>query len=160
MSLVQTSDGGVVLRDEIPDGPAITLLRKGGGPKRSPAIGPWRLISESSRARSSRMAAGAVIVLLYLVGIIRRVPGALDCRTLSRPQYTFAPPQSLGLFVTPAGRQHDSVRPHVKGYRIEVDEVALRRTFVVDEPRIVPVGFFVEGAQYKLWGLFPHGDAT
>ena len=31
MSLVQTSDGGVVLRDEIPDGPAITLLRKGVG---------------------------------------------------------------------------------------------------------------------------------
>ena len=43
----------------------------------------------------------------------------------------------------------------MKGYRTEIDKVALRRTFVVDERRIVPVGFFVKGAQYKLWGLFP-----
>ncbi len=36
-----------------------------------------------------------------------------------------------------------------------VDPAALRRTFVVDEDKIMPIGFFVKGAAYKLWGLFP-----
>ena len=83
MSLVQTSDGGVVLRDEIPDGPAITLLRKGVGTEAIAAIGPWRLMFGKLVRQKLAMAAGAVIVLLYLVGLIRRVPGSLDAGTLA-----------------------------------------------------------------------------
>jgi peptide/nickel transport system permease protein len=150
---VQTSDGGVVLRDEIPDGPAITLLRKGVGTEAIAAIGPWRLMFGKLVRQKLAMAAGAVIVLLYLVGLFAEFL-APSTPELSRAQYTFAPPQSLGLFVTRPDGGTD-LRLHVKGYRTEIDKVALRRTFVVDERRIVPVGFFVKGAQYKLWGLFP-----
>jgi peptide/nickel transport system permease protein len=33
--------------------------------------------------------------------------------------------------------------------------VALRRVFVPDETKIVPIGLFVRGPAYRLWGLFP-----
>jgi peptide/nickel transport system permease protein len=46
-------------------------------------------------------------------------------------------------------------RPHVYGYTTEIDPVALRRTFVVDESVVYPVGFFVRGQPYRLFGLIP-----
>jgi len=94
-----------------------------------------------------------VIILLYLVGLFAEflAPGLPDT---SRPQYTFAPPQGIGLFVT----RPDGVRtfqPHVSNYTVSIDKVALRRTFIVDPNRPVPIGFFVKGPAYKLCGLIP-----
>ena len=40
-------------------------------------------------------------------------------------------------------------------YKVEVDPVALRRTFVIDETKIIPVRFLVKGDAYKLFGLIP-----
>jgi peptide/nickel transport system permease protein len=48
-----------------------------------------------------------------------------------------------------------SFAPHVTGYKMEVDPASLRRTYVADESVIVPVSFFVQGGEYKMWGLFP-----
>ncbi len=36
-----------------------------------------------------------------------------------------------------------------------VDQESLRRSFVVDPAKVVPIGFFVKGPPYKMWGLFP-----
>ncbi|MCB0086407.1 MAG: ABC transporter permease, partial [Caldilineaceae bacterium] len=44
--------------------------------------------------------------------------------------------------------------PYVNGYKVEIDQVALRRTFVVDEESKHYVSFLVEGEPYKLLGLF------
>jgi peptide/nickel transport system permease protein len=45
-------------------------------------------------------------------------------------------------------------QPHVNGYKVEIDQAALRRTFVVDEAQVIPIGFFIQGVPYKMWGLF------
>ena len=37
----------------------------------------------------------------------------------------------------------------------EVDPAALRRTFVVDREKVIPIGFLVRGPEYKIWGLVP-----
>ncbi|MEM8663199.1 MAG: ABC transporter permease, partial [Pseudomonadota bacterium] len=47
------------------------------------------------------------------------------------------------------------VQPHVKGYNRSVDPASLRRTFTVDEEAVIPIGFFVKGTPYELWGLIP-----
>ena len=78
-------------------------------------------------------------------------PGLPDT---SRPQYTFAPPQAIRLFVPKPGGGTEFL-PHVNGYKIEIDKVALRRMFVLDKTRVVPIGLFVPGPAYKLWGLIP-----
>jgi peptide/nickel transport system permease protein len=134
-------------------GPAITPLRKGTDPMSTAAAGPWRLVGRKLVRQKLAMAAGLVILLLYLIALFCEViaPGLPET---SRAQYTFAPPQRLGLFVSkPDGTS--TFQLHVKGYRTEIDKVALRRTFVVDENRVVPVGFFVKGPAYTLWGVFP-----
>jgi peptide/nickel transport system permease protein len=41
----------------------------------------------------------------------------------------------------------------VNGYKVEVDPVALRRTFVIDPEQKIPVGFFVHGAPYRMLGF-------
>ncbi|HZY68278.1 MAG TPA: ABC transporter permease, partial [Devosia sp.] len=45
--------------------------------------------------------------------------------------------------------------PHVNDFKVELDKVALRRTFVVDPTTVVPIGLFVEGERYKLFGVIP-----
>ncbi|MGO8586724.1 ABC transporter permease, partial [Rhizobium ruizarguesonis] len=72
----------------------------------------------------------------------------------SRPQYTYSPPQGFSFFVEKPDGSSD-FNFHVKGYKVEIDKVALRRTFVVDDTKVVPIGFFVKGAAYDLWGLIP-----
>jgi len=66
--------------------------------------------------------------------------------------YTYAPPQRLHFFQEIEG--HLQFKPYVNDYKVEIDTVALRRIFVVDEEQKIDVGFFVEGEPYKVLGLF------
>ncbi len=136
----------------VADGPSISPLKEGRAVSTA-AVGPWRLIAGKLLRQKVAMTAGIIILLLYLVGLFAEflAPSLPDT---ARPQYTYAPPQSLSFFVAkPDGSREFNF--HVKGYKIAIDKVALRRTFVVDDSKVVPVGFFVKGAPYKLWGLIP-----
>jgi peptide/nickel transport system permease protein len=120
---------------------------------KSAAAGQWTLMLWRFRRQKVAMAALAVVVLLYLVAIFAEflAPYGTD---MTRPQYTYAPPQRISLFVVaPDGAWR--FLPHAAGYKITVDEAAMRRSFEADPEKIVPLGFFVEGESYKLWGLFP-----
>lgn len=136
----------------VADGPSISPLKQGKAVSTA-AIGPWRLIAGKLVRQKVAMTAGIIILILYLIGLFAEflAPGLPET---SRPQYTYAPPQSLSFFVTkPDGSTEFNL--HVKGYKVEIDKVALRRTFVVDDTKVVPVGLFVKGPAYKLWGLIP-----
>jgi peptide/nickel transport system permease protein len=130
------------------DGPAITPLRGRNGTLPAATIGPWRIMGGKLLRQRLALAAGAVVLLLYLIAAFAEflAPALPDT---SRPQYTYAPPQPIRLFG--AG----GLQPHVDGYRTEIDKVALRRSFVPDPGRAVPIGFLVKGPAYTLWGLFP-----
>lgn len=134
------------------DGPAISPL-KHGKPVSTAAVGPWRLIAGKLVRQKVALFAGGVIVFLYLVAVFAEFL-APSLPATAKPQYTYAPPQSISLFVTkPDGSTAFSL--HVKGYKTEIDKVALRRTFVVDDNKVVPIGFFIKGPAYALWGLIP-----
>jgi peptide/nickel transport system permease protein len=134
------------------EGPAITPLKRGGREIAVAAISPWQLIWSRLLRQKLAVAAGIVVLLLYLVGAFAEflAPSLPDT---SRSQYTFAPPQHIRLFVSDATGRH--FQPHVTGYRVQIDKVALRRVFVPDESKIVPIGLFVKGPPYRLWGVFP-----
>ncbi len=111
----------------------------------------WKLMWWKFRRHKLAMAGAVMTILIYLVALFADflAPFASD-RYIAR--YTYAPPQRLKFIVhTDEGRKF---QPHVNGYRTEVDPVALRRTYVLDESKIIPVGFFVKGHPYKLFGLF------
>ncbi|MBX5203730.1 ABC transporter permease [Rhizobium sp. NZLR1] len=136
----------------VADGPSISPLKQGKTVSTA-AIGPWRLVAGKLVRQKVAMVAGAIILFLYLVGLFAEfLAPALP--TTSRPQYTYAPPQGFSFFVEkPDGSSEFNF--HVKSYKVEIDKVALRRTFVVDDTKVVPIGFFVKGAAYDLWGLIP-----
>ncbi|MDX0997349.1 ABC transporter permease subunit [Sinorhizobium medicae] len=134
-------------------GPAVSPLNSGGKVVTLEAAGQWTLICKRFLRHKIAAFAAGIILLLYLIGAFAEflAPGLPNA---SRPQYTFAPPQRISLF-THTDNAGTRFLPHVKGYRIEIEPKALRRSFVVDEAKIIPIGFFVKGAPYKLWGVIP-----
>jgi peptide/nickel transport system permease protein len=111
----------------------------------------WRLMWRKFRKHKPAMFSGVVTLLFYLVALFAEVLAPFNPGQ-SNPRYTYAPPQRLH-FIDQA---ENGIRlwPHVFGYKVEIDRQALRRTFVIDPTVKHPVGFFVQGEPYKLWGLF------
>lgn len=134
-------------------GPAVSPLNSGGKVVTLEAAGQWTLICQRFLRHKIAAFAAGIILVLYLIGAFAEflAPGLPNA---SRPQYTFAPPQRISLF-THTDNAGTRFLPHVKGYKIEIEPKALRRSFVVDEAKIIPIGFFVKGAPYKLWGVIP-----
>lgn len=114
-----------------------------------PSIGElsqWQLIR--MRFSRHRLAVGAVYVLvfLYMVAIFAEFVSPTDPH-LRHLDYQFCPPQQVHW--TP------SAGLHVRAMELEVDPVTLRRTYVEHADQTVPLGFFVRGTPYRLWGLIP-----
>ena len=139
--------------DEAPEaGPAVSAL-KVGKPVQTAVAGPWRLMWAKFSRNKVALVAGVIILMLFLVGIFAEFLAPALPET-ARPQFTNAPPQELRLFTTDAeGNRHFQL--HVTGYTMTVDQASLRRSYAIDDSQVVPVGFFVRGAPYKLWGQFP-----
>lgn len=112
----------------------------------------WQLIWWKFRKHKMAMAGTAITLFMYLIAIFVEFLAPYTPE-MFWPDYTFAPPQTLYLF------DHDEnggmvFRPFVYGYYVDVDEVALRRVYSTNYEEKIPVGFFVQGAPYKFWGLF------
>jgi peptide/nickel transport system permease protein len=108
----------------------------------------WKLMWWRFRRHKLAMVSGVVLIFIYMVALFAEffAPAPPD---LTNTQATYAPPQTLILF------DEDGFNPHVFGYKVEVDPVALRRTFVIDPEKKIPVRLFVRGYEYKVLGLFP-----
>ncbi|MFC3703561.1 ABC transporter permease [Devosia honganensis] len=141
-----------VFIDGEPDtGPTTTPLKAGAGSGDTGAANQWRLVWYKFSRNKLALVSGFVILFFCLVGLFAEflAPSVPDA---SRPQFTNAPPQQLGFFVTePDGSTRFQL--HVTGYTMEVDPASLRRTYVADPEQVVPVGLFVQGAPYRMWGL-------
>lgn len=106
----------------------------------------WKLMWWRFRKHKLAIGGGIVTILIYMVALFAEFlapfpPGQTN------PQGTYAPPQTLVLF------DGTGFNPHIFGYSVEIDPVALRRTFVVDPEIKIPVRLFTHGDSYKLLGL-------
>jgi peptide/nickel transport system permease protein len=147
MSMPHTSIEGVA-----ETAPATTPIRRSGKDVAIDVAGPWTLIWLKFSRNKVALVAGTFILFLYLVGLFAEflAPAVPDA---SKPQYTYAPPQSVSFFVT--DETGTRFHPHVVGYSQTVDQASGRRTFTLDPEKVVPIGFFVRGAAYKMWGVIP-----
>ena len=89
-----------------------------------------------------------IVILIYLVALFPGFLAPFPTETV-RSEYPYAPPQRLHFF------DEGRLAPHVFDYTVEIDPVALRREFAIDETAKIPVGFFVQGTPYKILGLIP-----
>ncbi|MCS6853229.1 MAG: ABC transporter permease [Elioraea sp.] len=114
----------------------------------------WRLFWLRFRRHRVAFASLWIVLGLYAVAAFAEflAPNPPD-RTMGR--YTYAPPQPLGLFWTDPATGETSFRPHVDGYRVEIDPVALRRHFVPDPSRPIDVCLLPRVEPYRMWGVIP-----
>lgn len=116
--------------------------------------GQWQLIWWRFRRHKLAVVSGVIVIGIYLVALFGEFLAPFPADYYQQ-RYPLAPPQQLNLFTS--DEQGFRFDPHVYGYSTETDPVSFRRTFVVDPEKRVPVGLFVTGAPYKLFGLIP-GD--
>ena len=147
-----TTDLPPLVVDGEETGPAISPLREGDDPSKIAVASQWTLIWTKFTRNKVAVGAGCVVFFLYFVALFAEVLAPTD-PARAQPRLTYAPPQSLAFFIE--GENGREWQPHVKGYAMTVDPASLRRSFTVDDEKVIPVGLFVEGTPYKLWGLFP-----
>ncbi len=111
----------------------------------------WKLMWWRFRRHKLALIAGAITILIYLVALFCEFLAPADPGMFSA-EYKYAPPQKLHFLDTSDGVD---LGLYVYGYKSEVDPVALRRTFTIDKEQKIPVGLFVTGHAYKLFGLIP-----
>jgi len=109
--------------------------------------GQWRLAWWKFKRHKLAVAGGIVVILIYLVAAFAEFlapygPGDYSAR------YTYAPPQPLNIW------NGESLGLFVNGYSVKVNPDSLAREFVIDPEIVIPVGLFVEGSPYRMWGLF------
>lgn len=111
----------------------------------------WLLMWWKFKAHKLALYSGVFILLLYGIAIFCE-PLAPSEPYEYNSNFTYAPPQWLHI-------RHEGkfVRPYVYALKQEIEPEALRRIFTPDRETRIPLGFFVKGAPYKLWGLF-EGD--
>ncbi|MDF2798032.1 MAG: peptide transporter permease [Devosia sp.] len=128
----------------------LEVARTAARPVRESQFGlMWRRFKRHKLAVVSLWIVGA----FYLVAILAEFLAPLDPSAYSA-RYTYAPPQGLHFFAQEEdGSWH--VGPYVYGYKTEIDPVALRRTFVIDEEVRLPVRFFAPSEPYLLAGFIP-----
>ena len=121
------------------------------GESRVYSASQWRLVWWRFRKHKLAMAGAAVLSLIALTAIFAEflAPTTLDANNAS---YSYAPPQRVHVI----GRSGPgtAIGPFVYPYKLTRDPETFAETFTLDTTKKIPLGFFVRGAEYKLWGLF------
>ena len=128
-----------------------------------PAIGPDAQLDQKIQVASQwqlmrwrfvkhRLAVVSLIVLgiFYLAVVFAEFVAPYDPQTFIA-ELTLSPPQRIH-FVDNQGQFH--LRPFVHPLVKSLDKVTFAATYVEDETIRQPLGLFVRGDPYKLWGLF------
>jgi peptide/nickel transport system permease protein len=121
----------------------------------------WQLMWWRFRKHKVALVSAAVIALFYMVVIGADFLAYAD-PNVSEAQRSLMPPQRLYWF--DGGR----FAPYVHGFKGARDPQTFKRVYVADPQVKVPIRFFAQGFEYRLFGLIPtnrhligvDGDAT
>jgi len=113
------------------------------------AASQWVLIWRKFRRHRVAMAAGVVILGLYVIAALCEFLAPYGLEQYKIP-YAYAPPQRLQ-FVSEDGLH---LRPFVYALKGVRDPVTLRKIYVEDRTVRYPIRMFVQGEPYHMLGLF------
>ncbi len=121
---------------------------------KTPALlGPWALMWRQFRRHRVAYFSLFIVGFVYLVALFGEFLAPADyLKTNTRAP--FAPPQGIH-FLTQDEDGNSRFQLHSYGLKMEVDREAMRRHFVPDPEKTIPLGFFVKGYEYKLLWLIP-----
>ena len=111
-------------------------------------LSQWQLIRRRFARHRLAMAGLYVLIALYVLAVFVEFfapnvpnPGHKDL------DHVYCPPQLPRLSLS------DGL--HVYAMRQHTEEITMRKTYVEDRNDVIPLGFFVRGPGYRLWGLIP-----
>ncbi len=109
----------------------------------------WRLIWR--KLRRHKLAKIGIVAVLFIYAVVALAEFLSPTTTEAQnEQYAYAPPQQLHAYHADHG-----LGLYVYGYTMQQNAETFERTFTVDETNRIPVGLFVQGAEYRFWGLIP-----
>ncbi|SEU06937.1 ABC transporter permease [Paracoccus homiensis] len=116
-------------------------------------LGPWALMWRQFRRHRIAYLSLYIVGFVYLVALFGEFLAPVN-HLETNTRAPFAPPQHVHFFAEgeDGGREFGL---HAYGLKMEIDREAMRRHFVEDPEKIIPLGFFVRGHEYKLLWLFP-----
>jgi peptide/nickel transport system permease protein len=103
----------------------------------------WQLMWWKFRKHKLAMLSAGIIFLYYLVAIFAEFFAPWD-RTQYIAEYVYAPPQPIHFF------NDGEFGLYVKALKFERDPDSFKKIWSIDEDNRIPVGFFVEGEEYKV----------
>ncbi len=106
----------------------------------------WQLIRLRFSRHKLAVVALQVLAILYFVAIFAEffAPYTKSSRDLD---HIYSPPQ------LPRFNFKHGLHTHV--VKQNVDPITFQKSYVIDRSAVVPLGFFVKGPAYKLWGAIP-----
>jgi len=106
----------------------------------------WQLIRRRFARHKLAVAAMYVLSFLYIMAIFAEFFAPYPSRWKDLP-HAYCPPQTPRMSLT-----HGL---HVRAVTQHVNPITFQKTYIEHPEHIVPLGFFVKGEPYKLWGLIP-----
>ncbi|MBI5930438.1 MAG: ABC transporter permease [Chloroflexi bacterium] len=107
----------------------------------------WRLMWWKFRKHRLAVVGLIVVITYYFVALFANFFAPQSTKTYIA-EYVYAPPQQLHFF-------HDGrFEPYVHPYTYERDPRSFKKIYSVDTETVIPVGFFVHGDSYEVFGLF------
>ncbi len=142
---------GTAVQDRVPE--AVDLTEETSQPEQTVYVASqWKLMWWKFRRHKLAMAGLVIVILLYLVAAFAEMLAPNDPTDVNAA-YTYAPPQGINFVREEDGERVVGLYTH--GYKTEIDKETLAKTFTIDTDKVVPVGFWVKGYEYKLLGLIP-----
>ncbi len=103
----------------------------------------WQLMWWKFSKHKLAMISAGIIFLYYMVAIFAEFFAPWD-RTQYNAEYVYAPPQPLHIY------DDGDFGLYVNSLTFERDPRSLKKIWSTDDENKIPVGFFVEGAEYKV----------
>ena len=112
----------------------------------------WKLMWWRFRKHKLALVSGVLVILIYLVAAFTEFLAPYSS-TSYIAECKNMPPQRLRFSRT--GEDGKNIfGPFVYAYTVKIDSASLKRQFVEDKAKVIPVRFFGKGEPYKMWGLF------
>lgn len=110
------------------------------------AMSQWQLIRRRFKKHKLAVAAMFILVFLYIMAVLCEF-FAPYTRSWKDLHHSYCPPQIVRLSFSDGF--------HVKTLDRRIDPVTHQNSYVEIADKNIPLGFFVKGEKYELWGLIP-----
>ncbi len=123
------------------------LFKSAKKPTGIETLSQWQLIHRRFRKHHLAVASMFLLIVMYLLAIFAEffAPYTSMWKDVS---YAYCPPARIPRISLETGLYVEAVRKHV-------NPITFQKTYIRDGEKTVPLGFFVKGEPYKLWGLIP-----